>query len=58
MTGRCRGGTLVTEEVVPWVAYLFATNDQITGPAVVSWDYDQFSDTTAYAHVAVDPDMQ
>jgi hypothetical protein len=38
--------------------YLFATNDQITGPAVVSWDYDQFSDTTAYAHVAVDPDMQ
>jgi ABC-type transport system substrate-binding protein len=46
------------EEVVPWVPYLFATNDQITGPAVVNWDYDQFSGTTAYAHVAVDPDMQ
>ena len=46
------------EEVVPWVPYLFANNIQITGPAVVKWDYDQFSGTTAYAHVAVDPEMQ
>ena len=46
------------EEVVPWVPYLFANNIQITGPAVVKWDYDQFSGTTAYAHVAVDPELQ
>jgi peptide/nickel transport system substrate-binding protein len=46
------------EEVVPWVPYLFANNIQITGPAVVKWDYDQFTGTTAYAHVAVDPKFQ
>ena len=40
------------DEVLPWVPYLFANNIQITGPAVVKWDYDQFSGTTAYAHVA------
>lgn len=46
------------EEVVPWVPYLWSTTIQITGPAVTKWDYDQFSGTIAYAHVAVDPSKQ
>jgi ABC-type transport system substrate-binding protein len=39
--------------VVPWVPYLSAFNINITGPKVAKWDYDQFSDLTGYAHVAV-----
>lgn len=41
------------EEVVPWIPYLDATATQITGPTVTKWDFDQFSGTIAYAHVAV-----
>jgi ABC-type transport system substrate-binding protein len=40
-------------EVVPWVPYLSASNINITGPKVAKWTYDQFSDQTGYAHVAV-----
>jgi peptide/nickel transport system substrate-binding protein len=39
--------------VVPWVPYLWANNAIIVGPNVTHWDYDQFSDTTAYSQVAV-----
>jgi peptide/nickel transport system substrate-binding protein len=39
--------------VVPWVPYLSAQNINVTGPKVAKWSYDQFSDQTAYAHVAV-----
>ncbi|MCI0636956.1 MAG: ABC transporter substrate-binding protein, partial [Actinobacteria bacterium] len=46
------------EEIVPWVPYLWSSTIQITGPAVTKWDYDQFSGTIAYAHVAVDPSRQ
>jgi ABC-type transport system substrate-binding protein len=41
------------ERVVPWVPYLSAQNINVTGPKVAKWSYDQFSDQTAYAHVAV-----
>ncbi len=40
-------------QVVPWVPYLSAQNINVTGPKVSKWSYDQFSDQTAYAHVAV-----
>jgi peptide/nickel transport system substrate-binding protein len=43
----------LTEQVVPWVPYLSAKNLNIIGPKVAKWSYDQFSDQTAYAHVAV-----
>ncbi len=41
--------------VVPWVPYLWTNDPHITGPDVTQWQYDQFSDVTAYAHVAVKP---
>jgi len=40
-------------QVVPWVPYLSANVIRITGPKVDKWSYDQFSTTTAFAHVAV-----
>jgi peptide/nickel transport system substrate-binding protein len=40
-------------QVVPWVPYLFANVTTILGPNVTHWNYDQFSDTTAYSQVAV-----
>jgi peptide/nickel transport system substrate-binding protein len=39
--------------VVPWVPYLWVNAAHIAGPDVTQWGYDQFSSTTAYAHVAV-----
>ena len=39
--------------VVPWVPYLFQNAAHIIGPKVTQWQYDQFSSSTAYAHVAV-----
>jgi peptide/nickel transport system substrate-binding protein len=44
--------TLMTT-VVPWVPYLFQNAAHIIGPKVTQWQYDQFSSSTAYAHVAV-----
>jgi len=46
------------EDVVPWVPYLARTNVDVLGPAVTQYAYDQFSTTTGYAHVAVDPAEQ
>jgi len=40
-------------KVVPWVPYLQAAVVSITGPKVAKWQFDQFSGTTGYAHVAV-----
>lgn len=48
----------LTEEVVPWVPYMFGKNTDLLGPAVTKWDFDQFSGEAAYAHVAVDPSKQ
>jgi peptide/nickel transport system substrate-binding protein len=39
--------------VVPWVPYLWSNNVTIVGPKVTHWNYDQFSDGTAYALVSV-----
>jgi hypothetical protein len=33
--------------------YLSTNAAHITGPHVTHWEYDQFGDGTAYAHVAV-----
>ena len=41
------------EKVVPWVPYLSAANVDISGPKVAQWEYDQFADGPAYAHVAL-----
>jgi peptide/nickel transport system substrate-binding protein len=43
----------LTEKVAPWVPYLFANDLAIVGPKVTNWEYDQFSDTTAYSKVAI-----
>ena len=43
----------LTTKIIPWVPYLRVYNPHITSSRVTQWDYDQFSGTTAYAHVAV-----
>jgi peptide/nickel transport system substrate-binding protein len=43
----------VTTEVVPWVPYLAPNNLHLTSTHVVRWGYDQSTDETAFAHVAV-----
>jgi hypothetical protein len=40
-------------QVVPWVPYLWSNNVTIVGPKVTHWNYDQFSDGTAYSLVSV-----
>ena len=39
--------------VVPWVPYLWSNNVTIVGPTVTHWNYDQFSDGSAYSQVSV-----
>jgi peptide/nickel transport system substrate-binding protein len=39
--------------VVPWVPYLWSNNVTIVGPNVTHWNYDQFSDGSAYSQVSV-----
>ena len=48
----------ITEEIVPWIPYLDATNIDLLGPAVTNYDFDQFSSEQALAHAAVDPSKQ
>ena len=43
----------VMTKVVPWVPYLWSNNITIVGPTVTHWNYDQFSDGTAYSQVSV-----
>jgi peptide/nickel transport system substrate-binding protein len=43
----------VMTDVVPWVPYLWSNNVTIVGPNVTHWNYDQFSDGTAYSQVSV-----
>jgi peptide/nickel transport system substrate-binding protein len=40
-------------DVVPWVPYLWSNNVTIVGPKVTHWNYDQFSDGSAYSQVSV-----
>ena len=46
------------EEVVPWVPRLDATNEDVIGPAVSKYVFDQFSGETAWSKVAVDESKQ
>jgi peptide/nickel transport system substrate-binding protein len=48
----------VTEEIVPWVPYLWATNPDVTSEAVTQYEYDQFAGEPAWSHIAVDPSNQ
>jgi peptide/nickel transport system substrate-binding protein len=43
----------IMTNVVPWVPYLWSNNVTIVGPNVTHWNYDQFSDGTAYSQVSV-----
>jgi peptide/nickel transport system substrate-binding protein len=43
----------VMTDVVPWVPFLWSNNVTIVGPKVTHWNYDQFSDGTAYSQVSV-----
>jgi peptide/nickel transport system substrate-binding protein len=43
----------IMTQVVPWVPYLWSNNVTIVGPKVTHWNYDQFSDGTAYSQVSV-----
>jgi peptide/nickel transport system substrate-binding protein len=40
-------------QVVPWVPYLWSYATDVVGSTVSKWSFDQFSNTPAYAHVAV-----
>jgi peptide/nickel transport system substrate-binding protein len=42
-------------KVVPWIPVMFGYNVHTLGPRVAKWEYDQFGDTTSFAHVAVKP---
>ena len=48
----------LTEKVVPWVPYLFANSREIVGPAVTSYEFDQFAGEMAFSRIAVDPSKQ
>ncbi len=48
----------LTEQVVPWVPYLDATNIDIISDAVTKYEYDQFSGEVAWSHLAVDESKQ
>lgn len=48
----------LTEEIVPWVPYLWPNIITTIGPAVSAWDFDQFSGSTAWSKVALDESMQ
>ncbi|MGZ8567609.1 MAG: ABC transporter substrate-binding protein, partial [Actinomycetota bacterium] len=50
--------TKLMEEVVPWVPYMWPNILTTIGPAVTTWEFDQFSGTTALSKVAVDPSKQ
>jgi peptide/nickel transport system substrate-binding protein len=44
--------TLMTS-VLPWVPYMWSLATHITAPNVTAWNFDQFSGSIAYSHVAV-----
>jgi hypothetical protein len=49
---------LLMEEVVMWAPMLWATNNDLLGPAVAHYEYDQFAGEAAYSKVAVDTSKQ
>lgn len=46
------------EDVVPWIPYLDATQIYATSAAITNYEFDQFSGTPAWSHIAVDPSLQ
>jgi peptide/nickel transport system substrate-binding protein len=44
---------VLTEQIVPWVPYMWANTVTILGPKVAKWNFDQAAGFTALAHVAV-----
>ena len=48
----------LTEDVVPWVPFMWPFTNNVISETVTRWDFDQFSAATAYAHVAVDESRQ
>lgn len=44
---------VLTQDVVPWVPYMWAKTVTILGPTVTKWNFDQSAGFTAFAHVAV-----
>ncbi|MFL5797136.1 MAG: ABC transporter substrate-binding protein [Actinomycetota bacterium] len=38
---------------VPWVPYLWSKTVTVTGPAVVHYEFDQFSGTISFCHIAL-----
>jgi peptide/nickel transport system substrate-binding protein len=46
------------EDVVPWVPYLWANANFITGDDVTAYDFDQFASSAAWSQVAVDPSKE
>ena len=43
----------LSEEIVPWIPFLWRNRITILGPQVSKWQFDQAAGQTAYAHVAV-----
>lgn len=43
----------LTQEVVPWVPYLWATNLTLVSPRVTHYEFDQFSGIISLSHIAV-----
>ncbi|MGZ4188857.1 MAG: ABC transporter substrate-binding protein [Actinomycetota bacterium] len=48
----------VTNEIVPWIPYRWATARFTIGPSVSKWEFDQFSGEPAWAHMAIDTTKQ
>jgi peptide/nickel transport system substrate-binding protein len=44
---------VLSEDIVPWVPYMWANTVTILGPNVTQWNFDQSAGFTAFAHVAV-----
>ncbi|MGH3141767.1 MAG: ABC transporter substrate-binding protein [Gaiellales bacterium] len=44
---------VLTQDIVPWVPYMWARTVTILGPKVTKWSFDQNAGFTALAHVAV-----
>jgi len=44
---------VLTNEIVPWIPYMWANQVNIISPTVAKWQFDQGSGWTAFAHVAV-----
>jgi ABC-type transport system substrate-binding protein len=44
---------VLTQDIVPWIPYMWANQVNIISPTVAKWQFDQSTGWTAFAHVAV-----